>query len=175
MATADNSLSQYDPSQVPDGSNYRVALVVSEWNNKITEALFQGAKTTLLSHNVADSNIVRINVPGSFELVYGASRAQQMNFNAVIAIGCVIQGETRHFEFISNAVAQGIKDLNVNSTTPVIFCVLTDETMEQSEARSGGEKGNKGVEAAVTALRMIGLWISFHKLSKLNGDLKHFS
>jgi 6,7-dimethyl-8-ribityllumazine synthase len=119
--------------------------------------LFQGAKTTLLSHNVVDSNIVRINVPGSFELVYGASRAQQMDFNAVIAIGCVIQGETRHFEFISNAVAQGIKDLNVNSTTPVIFCVLTDETMEQSEARSGGEKGNKGVEAAVTALRMIGL------------------
>jgi 6,7-dimethyl-8-ribityllumazine synthase len=157
MATADNSLSQYDHSKVPDGKNFRIALVVSEWNHDITEALFQGAKATLINHNVTPEHIVRIDVPGSFELIYGASTAQQMDFDAIIAIGCVIQGETRHFEFISNAVAQGIKDLNLNGEAPVIFCVLTDDTIVQSKARSGGDKGNKGVEAAVTALRMTSL------------------
>ena len=157
MATANNNLSKYDLSRVPDGKNSRIALVVSEWNKEITEALFQGAKNTLIDHNVLNKNIVRIDVPGSFELIYGANSAQRMDFDAIIAIGCIIQGETRHFEFISNAVAQGIKDLNINGKAPVVFCVLTDETIEQSIARSGGEKGNKGVEAAFTALRMTSL------------------
>ena len=157
MATAKNNLSKYDVSRVPDGKNSRIALVVSEWNKEITEALFQAAKNTLIDNNVFNKNIVRIDVPGSFELVYGANSAQQMDFDAIIAIGCIIQGETRHFEFISNAVAQGIKDLNLNGKAPVVFCVLTDETIEQSKARSGGDKGNKGVEAAVTALRMTSL------------------
>lgn len=157
MATANFNLSQYDRSKVPDGKSFRIALVVSEWNKGITEALFQGAKDTLIDHNVFEDNIVRIDVPGSFELIYGARKAQQMGFDAIIAIGCVIQGETRHFEFISNAVAQGIKDLNLNGEAPVIFCVLTDDSIEQSMARSGGDKGNKGVEAAATALRMISL------------------
>ena len=157
MATANNSLSQYDRSKVPDGKNIRIALIVSEWNQEITEALFQRAKNTLVDHNVSLKNIVRVDVPGSFELIYGASSAQRMDFDAIIAIGCVIQGETRHFEFISNAVAQGIKDLNLNGEAPVIFCVLTDDTIVQSKARSGGDKGNKGVEAAVTALRMTSL------------------
>ena len=157
MATANNNLSKYDVSRVPDGKNSRIALVVSEWNKEITEALFQGAKNTLMDHNVLDKNIVRIDVPGSFELIYGANSAQRMDFDAIIAIGCIIQGETRHFEFISNAVAQGIKDLNLNGKAPVVFCVLTDETIEQSRARSGGDKGNKGVEAAFTALRMTSL------------------
>ena len=157
MATANNSLSKYDFSRVPDGKNLRIALVVSEWNKEITEALFQGAKNTLIDHNVLNKNIVRIDVPGSFELIYGANSAQRMDFDAIIAIGCIIQGETRHFEFISNAVAQGIKDLNINGKAPVVFCVLTDETIEQSIARSGGDKGNKGVEAAFTALRMTSL------------------
>lgn len=157
MATANNSLSQYDRSKVPDGKNIRIALVVSEWNQEITEALFQGAKNTLVDHNVSVKNIVRVDVPGSFELIYGASSAQRMDFDAIIAIGCVIQGETRHFEFISNAVAQGIKDLNLNGKAPVVFCVLTDDTIEQSRARSVGDKGNKGIEAAVTALRMSSL------------------
>ena len=111
----------------------------------------------MVDHNVSLRNIVRVDVPGSFELIYGASTAQRMDFDAIIAIGCVIQGETRHFEFISNAVAQGIKDLNLNGEAPVIFCVLTDDTIVQSKARSGGDKGNKGVEAAVTALRMTSL------------------
>ena len=157
MATANNNLSKYDLSRVPDGKNSRIALVVSEWNKEITEALFQGAKNTLIDHNVLNKNIVRIDVPGSFELIYGANSAQRMDFDAIIAIGCIIQGETRHFEFISNAVAQGIKDLNINGKAPVVFCVLTDETIEQSIARSGGDKGNKGVEAAYTALRMTSL------------------
>ena len=157
MATANNNLSKYDVSRVPDGKNSRIALVVSEWNKEITEALFQAAKNTLIDHNVFNKNIVRIDVPGSFELVYGANSAQRMDFDAIIAIGCIIQGETRHFEFISNAVAQGIKDLNLNGKAPVVFCVLTDGTIEQSKARSGGDKGNKGVEAAVTALRMTSL------------------
>lgn len=157
MATANNNLSKYDVSRVPDGKSSRIALVVSEWNKEITEALFQGAKNTLIDHNVLNKNIVRIDVPGSFELIYGANSAQRMDFDAIIAIGCIIQGETRHFEFISNAVAQGIKDLNINGKAPVVFCVLTDETIEQSIARSGGDKGNKGVEAAFTALRMTSL------------------
>ena len=121
MATANNSLSQYDRSQVPDGKNIRIALVVSEWNQEITEALFQGAKNTLIDHNVSVKNIVRVDVPGSFELIYGASSAQRMDFDAIIAIGCVIQGETRHFEFISNAIAQGIKDLNSMVKHPWCF------------------------------------------------------
>ena len=157
MATAKNNLSKYDVSRVPDGKNTRIALIVSEWNKEITEALFQGAKNTLIDHNVLNENILRINVPGSFELIYGANSAQRMDFDAIIAIGCIIKGETRHFEFISNAIAQGIKDLNINGKAPVVFCVLTDETIEQSKARSGGNKGNKGVEAAVTALRMTSL------------------
>ena len=157
MAATKKNLSKYDISRVPDGKNSRIALVVSEWNKEITEALFKGAKNTLIDHNVLNKNIVRIDVPGSFELVYGAHSAQRMDFDAIIAIGCIIQGETRHFEFISNAVAQGIKDLNLNGKAPVVFCVLTDETIEQSNARSGGDKGNKGVEAAVTALRLTSL------------------
>ena len=157
MATANNNLSKYDVSRVPDGKNSRIALVVSEWNKEITEALFQGAKNTLIDHNVLNKNIVRIDVPGSFELIYGANSAQRMDFDAIIAIGCIIKGETRHFEFISNAVANGIKDLNLNGKAPVVFCLLTDETIEQSKARSGGAKGNKGIEAAVTAMRMINL------------------
>jgi 6,7-dimethyl-8-ribityllumazine synthase len=157
MVTADNSLSQYDQSKIFNGKNFRIALIVSEWNREITEALFQGAKTTLINHNVSPENIVRIDVPGSFELIYGASTAQQMDFDAIIAVGCVIKGETRHFEFISNAVAHGIKDLNLNGKSPVVFCVLTDDTIVQSKARSGGDKGNKGIEAAITAMRMIGM------------------
>lgn len=157
MVTADNSLSQYDQSKIFNGKNFRIALIVSEWNRDITEALFHGAKTTLINHNVSPENIVKIHVPGSFVLIYGASTAQQMDFDAIIAIGCIIQGETRHFEFISNAVAHGIKDLNLNGKSPVVFCVLTDDTIVQSKARSGGDKGNKGIEAAITAMRMIGM------------------
>ena len=157
MVFANNNLSVYDHSKALGGKSIRIALVVSEWNQTITDNLYQGARKTLLDHNVLAENIIKFDVPGSFELIYAASRVQTQKFDAIIAIGCIIQGETRHFEFISNAVAQGIKDLNLKGKSPVIFCVLTDDNIDQSKARSGGELGNKGVQAAVTALRMISL------------------
>ena len=155
MASANNNTFSYDDSKVPNGKDLRIALIVAQWNKTITDKLYHGAKKTLLEHNVMAENIVKFEVPGSFELIYGASQAQAQNFDVVIAIGCIIQGETRHFEFIGNAVAQGIKDLNLNGKSPVIFCVLTDDNIRQSQARSGGQFGNKGVEAAIAALRMI--------------------
>ena len=155
MASANNNTFSYDDSKVPNGKDLRIALIVAQWNKTITDKLYQGAKKTLLEHNVMAENIVKFEVPGSFELIYGASQAQAQNFDVVIAIGCIIQGETRHFEFIGNAVVQGIKDLNLNGKSPVIFCVLTDDNIRQSQARSGGKFGNKGVEAAIAALRMI--------------------
>ena len=155
MASANKNISSYDDLNIPDGKHLRIAIVVAQWNQAITNKLYLGARETLLKHNVVDENIVKFNVPGSFELIYGASKAQAQNFDVVIAIGCIIQGETRHFEFIANAVTQGIKDLNLNGKSPVIFCVLTDDNIGQSKARSGGKFGNKGVEAAIAALKMI--------------------
>jgi|TARA_Y100000768_G_scaffold328162_1_gene266025 6,7-dimethyl-8-ribityllumazine synthase len=154
MASANKNISSYDDLNIPDGKDLRIAIVVAQWNQAITNKLYLGAREKLLKHNVVAENIVKFNVPGSFELIYGATKAQAQNFDVVIAIGCIIQGETRHFEFIANAVAQGIKDLNLNGKSPVIFCVLTDDNIRQSQARSGGKLGNKGVEAAIAALRM---------------------
>ena len=157
MATANFNLSVYNPSEVPLGSVYTIALVVSEWNTKITEPLFEGAYATLIKHGVLVSNISRINVPGSFELIYGAKHAQNQGVDAVIVIGSVIQGETKHFDFVCQGVTQGIKDLNIQSDIPVIFCVLTDNNLQQALDRSGGKHGNKGVEAAIAALKMASL------------------
>ena len=154
MATVNSNLSVYDPDQVPSGEHLSVALVVSEWNAQITESLFKGAYDTLRNHRVVENNISRINVPGSFELIYGAKHAQSQGFDVVIAIGSVIQGETKHFDFVCQGVSQGIKDLNIQSKIPVIFCVLTDNTLQQAIDRSGGQFGNKGIEAAVAALKM---------------------
>ena len=155
MASANKNISSYDDLNIPDGKDLRIAIVVAQWNQAITNKLYLGARETLIKHNVVAENIVKFDVPGSFELIYGASKVQAQNFDVVIAIGCIIQGETRHFEFIGNAVTQGIKDLNLNGKSPVIFCVLTDDNIRQSQARSGGKLGNKGVEAAIAALRMI--------------------
>jgi 6,7-dimethyl-8-ribityllumazine synthase len=133
-------------------------IVVSEWNERITGALFDGAHATLITHGVLPQNIHRIDVPGSFELISGAKfLASQHKLDAVICLGCIIQGETRHFEFISQAVAIGLTQLNVISGIPFIFGVLTTDNEEQALDRSGGKHGNKGVEAAVTAIRMAGL------------------
>ena len=154
MATANTNLSVYDVDEVPSGKNFAVAIVVAQWNAQITELLFQGAYDTLLQHEVSASKIARINVPGSFELIYGAKHAQSKGFDAVIVVGSVIQGETKHFDFVCEGVAQGIKDLNIQSTIPVIFCVLTDNNLQQAIDRSGGKHGNKGIEAAVAALKM---------------------
>ncbi|MGC6431307.1 MAG: 6,7-dimethyl-8-ribityllumazine synthase [Jejuia sp.] len=152
MATT--NLSDYDKTTIPDASNFRFGIVVSEWNDTITEGLFQGAFNTLTENGVAPDNIVRWNVPGSFELVYGCKKMQEQMVNAVIAIGSVIQGETKHFDFVCEGVTQGIKDLNVMRETPIIFCVLTDNTMQQAIDRSGGKHGNKGTEAAIAAIKM---------------------
>ncbi|HMR15080.1 MAG TPA: 6,7-dimethyl-8-ribityllumazine synthase [Mariniflexile sp.] len=154
MATVHKNLSDYDKNTIPNASKFRFGIVVSEWNDAITENLFQGAYDTLLSHGVLPSNIIRWDVPGSFELIYGSKKMQQQMVNAVIAIGCVIQGETKHFDFVCEGVTQGIKDLNVLHETPVIFCLLTDNTMQQSIDRSGGKHGNKGTEAAIAAIKM---------------------
>ena len=154
MATTD--LSVYDKSTIPNAKDFRFGIVVSEWNDNITEGLFQGAFDTFIDCGVIKENIVRWNVPGSFELIYGCKKMQQSYdmLDAVIAVGSVIQGETKHFDFVCEAVAQGIKDLNVQSDIPVIFSVLTDNTMQQAIDRSGGKHGNKGVEAAIAAIKM---------------------
>lgn len=159
MATANKNLSDYDKTTLPDATNLKVGIVVSNWNDTITEGLFEGAKRTLIDCGLQEDGLIRWDVPGSFELVFGAKRMIERfdDLDAVIVIGCVIKGETMHFEFVCEGVTHGIKDLNLIADIPVIFCVLTDNTIEQSLARSGGDMGNKGVEAAVTALKMIAL------------------
>lgn len=154
MATANKNLSNYDKTTIPNASKFRFGIVVSEWNDTITEGLYQGAYNALIDNGVLPNNIIRWDVPGSFELIYGSKKMQEQMVNAVIAIGCVIQGETKHFDFVCEGVTQGIKDLNVLHETPVIFCVLTDNTMQQSIDRSGGKHGNKGTEAAIAAIKM---------------------
>ena len=156
MATEHKNLSNYDKATIPNAKDFRFGIVVSEWNPKITEGMFQGAFDTLKENGVRNDNIVRWNVPGSFELIYGCKRMQESYdmLDAVIAIGSVMQGETKHFDYVCEAVSQGIKDLNIKSNIPVIFCVLTDETMQQAIDRSGGKHGNKGAEAAVAAIKM---------------------
>lgn len=156
MATEGKNLSEYDKNKIPDAKEFRFGIVVSEWNDNITEALFKGAKEVLLENGVLERRIVRWNVPGSFELIYGCKKMQDSYdmLDAIIAIGSVIQGETKHFDFVCQAVSQGIKDLNIDGDIPVIFCVLTDENMQQSIDRSGGKHGNKGAEAAVAAIKM---------------------
>lgn len=154
MATVNKNLSDYDKTTIPNASKFRFGIVVSEWNDTITEGLYKGAYDTLIENGVLPNNIVRWDVPGSFELIYGAKKMQEQMVNVVIAIGSVIQGETKHFDFVCEAVSQGIKDLNVIRETPVIFCVLTDKNIQQAIERSGGIHGNKGTEAAVAAIKM---------------------
>lgn len=155
MATINKNLSVYDKSSLPNAKNFRFGIVVSEWNDNITEGLYKGAEDALLDNEVPSENIIRWNVPGSFELIYGCKKMlQTQKVDAVIAIGCVIQGQTKHFDFVCEGVTQGIKDLNVQTDIPVIFCVLTDNTMQQSIDRSGGIHGNKGTEAAIAAIKM---------------------
>ncbi|MBT8322962.1 MAG: 6,7-dimethyl-8-ribityllumazine synthase [Eudoraea sp.] len=158
MATANKNLSDYDKSKLPQAGHLRIGLVVSEWNSQITENLYQGAYDTLLDCGVSEGNITRLDVPGSFELTFGCKKMiKNQVVDAVIAIGSIIRGETKHFDFVASATAQGIKDLNVTFDIPTIFCVLTDETLQQAIDRSGGKHGNKGSEAAVAAIQMAAL------------------
>ncbi|MCG1036912.1 6,7-dimethyl-8-ribityllumazine synthase [Polaribacter sargassicola] len=156
MATT--NLSIYDKATIPNAKNFRFGIVVSEWNPEITENLHKGAIETLLDCGATKENIISWNVPGSFELVYGCKKmiiTEQVD--AIIAIGNVIQGETKHFDFVCEGVTQGIVDLNIKYDVPVIFCVLTDNTKQQSLDRSGGKLGNKGTECAVAAIKMAAL------------------
>lgn len=155
MATENKNLSNYDKATLPNVAHRRFGIVVSEWNETVTEGLYKGAYDTLIDCGVKPENIVRKNVPGSFELIYGAKKmVDDQRFDAVIVIGCVIKGETMHFEFVCQGVTHGIAELNLLGKAPVIFCVLTDNTQQQSLDRSGGKHGNKGVEAAVAAIKM---------------------
>lgn len=162
------SLTHKDPAHDLSGITYegqgnhgadRVVIVVAKWNPTITEPLFQGAQQVLIDQGVTPENILRYDVPGSYELPFGAHLAlnKHNNLDGVICLGCVIQGETRHFEFIAQAVAQGVVRVSLDHTRPVIFGVLTTDTQAQAEARAGGSLGNKGAEAAVALLEMIDL------------------
>ena len=160
MATKD--LSQYDLESVPPAGNMRFGIVVSEWNYKITSALAKGAVKTLKKHGAKESNILIKHVPGSFELALGGQYfAEHENVDAVILLGCVIQGETRHFDFICQGVTQGTTDLNLKYNKPFVFGVLTTGNEQQALDRAGGKHGNKGDEAAVTAIKMVALKNSF--------------
>lgn len=155
MATKNKNLSTYDKTALPSARPLRFGLVVSQWNASITEPLYQGAYEALLDCGALPQNVLRWNVPGSFELAFGCKKMlTTQTVDAVIAIGSIIRGETSHFDFVCSATAQGIKELNVTYSIPVIFCVLTDDTLQQAKDRSGGKHGNKGVEAAIAALQM---------------------
>ncbi|MFY8137420.1 MAG: 6,7-dimethyl-8-ribityllumazine synthase [Flavobacteriales bacterium] len=156
MSTA--NLSLFDKNQLPDAQSMRIGIVVSEWNSDITDNLLRGAVETLTDCGVRLDYLKIVHVPGSYELPSGAQMLlENSSVECVICLGSVIRGETPHFEFVCNAVAQGVKDVSLMYKKPVIFGVLTDNTVDQSRARSGGNLGNKGVEAAVTAIKMVGL------------------
>ena len=158
MSSADKNLSVFTTDGLPDITNKKFVIVVAEWNSEVTEALFQGAYKTLVDHGAQTQNILRANVPGSFELSFGSQvYAQKADVDAVIAIGCVIQGETKHNDYINNAVAHGLTDVALKYNKPVIFGVLTPNTLQQALDRAGGIHGNKGDEAAITAIKMLGL------------------
>ena len=158
MATENKNLSTYDKATLPQVKGKSVGIITSQWNGMITENMRKGAMETLLDCGVLPENILQWSVPGAFELVNGAKRMLlSKSVDAIIVIGCVIQGETKHFDFVCQGVTYGIAHLNATQDIPVIFCVLTDNTLQQSIDRSGGKHGNKGIEAAITAIQMIDL------------------
>jgi len=158
MTEKKKNLSEFTPFEFSSAQNTRIGIVVSEWNDRITDSLLNGAKECLIEHGITEENILVQHVPGSFELPLGAQWIlENVSVDAVICIGCIIQGETRHFDFIAQAVADGIMKVGLRFSKPVIFSVLTCNTMEQAEDRAGGKHGNKGVEGAVSALKMLEL------------------
>ena len=149
----------YNKDEIPNGADFNIGIVVSEWNDDITSNLLKGALTALKDNGVKEENILIKNVPGTFELPLGCQWLLESDeeMDGVIAIGCVIQGETKHFDFVCDGATRGIMNVMIEYNTPVSFCVLTDNTKEQSIDRSGGKHGNKGIECAVSLLKMIGL------------------
>ena len=156
MATENKNLSEYDKNSIPNAKDFRFGIVVSEWNDSITEGLFSGAIEALLENQVPAQHIIRWNVPGSFELVFGAKHlAENKPVDAVIVIGCVVRGDTPHFDYVCSGVTQGIADMNIRYDIPFIFGLLTTDDMQQAIDRAGGKHGNKGDECAITAIKMI--------------------
>ncbi|MBS4014183.1 MAG: 6,7-dimethyl-8-ribityllumazine synthase [Bacteroidetes bacterium] len=153
------NLSDYDDAGLPAADKMKIAIVYADWNEEVTSALVGGAKNTLLKHGLKEKNLIIHSVPGSYELPMGAQYLLINNFDldAVICIGCVIQGETRHFDFISDAVANGVMNVALKYEKPVVFGVLTTNDYAQAKERSGGKHGNKGDEAAFTAIKMAAL------------------
>lgn len=156
MATQLKNLSDFSHTTVPDGAAYKIAIAVAEWNADVTGSLYKGALQTLLKHGVKEENITSFAVPGSFELTGAAEilLKKHADLDAVICLGCIIQGETRHFDFICDAVANGVTQVGIKYSKPVIFGVLTTNDLQQAVDRSGGKHGNKGDEAAITAIKM---------------------
>lgn len=156
MATAYHNLSSYNPESVPNGKDMRIGIVVSEWNDNVTNALLDGAYKTLIKNGVKEENIIVDYVPGSFELIFGSKHlVENKEIDAVIALGCVVRGDTPHFDYVCSGVTQGMADMNIRYDIPFIFGLLTTDTMEQATDRAGGKHGNKGDECAITALKMI--------------------
>lgn len=164
MSSVNKNLSVTEGSEIPNAKDFKFGVVYSEWNYEVTNALKEGAIKTLLANGAKQENILIKTVPGSFELTLGAQYlAEFTEVDAIICLGCVIQGETRHFDFICDAVANGITDLNIKYNQPFIFGVLTPENQQQALDRAGGKHGNKGDEAAITAIKMLSLRDSFKK------------
>ncbi len=157
MKSEKNISLKFDSKNHPDIKKYNIGIVVSEWNKDITKNLLSGAIDTLTQHGVQKENIFIQWVPGSFELIFGSKVLSEKEFDVIIAIGCVIKGETDHYDYICSSVSQGIMQLNLTSSMPIIFCILTDHNKQQSIDRSGGKYGNKGVECAFAALQMLSI------------------
>jgi 6,7-dimethyl-8-ribityllumazine synthase len=164
MSSSEKNLSRFEGSEVPSAARYKFGIVWSEWNHEITHELKEGALSFLRSKDAKEKNITIKTVPGAYELTLGAQYLlEKQRVDAVIVLGCVIQGETKHFDFICEAVANGITQLNIKFGKPVIFGVLTPNNVQQAVDRAGGKHGNKGEEAAATAIKMLALRDSFTK------------
>ncbi|PWE00723.1 6,7-dimethyl-8-ribityllumazine synthase [Marinilabilia rubra] len=158
MATNLKNLSEYDASLVASAEKMKFGIVVSEWNPDVTEELMNGAYSTLEKHGAKAENILVAHVPGSFELTHGARQfIKHTDVDAIICLGCVIKGDTPHFDYVCQGVTQGITELNVKHKIPVIFGVLTTDNQQQALDRAGGKHGNKGDEGAITAIKMVAL------------------
>ena len=156
MASALHNLSEYDATQVPDATGMTFGIVVADWNERFTYAMADAAVETLIANGVDSKDIILKHVPGSFELVYGATwMVENLDVDAVIAIGCVIKGDTPHFDYICQGTTQGLAELNLRGKVPVIYGLLTCNNSQQAEERTGGVLGNKGTECAVTAIKMV--------------------
>lgn len=162
MASILKNLSDYDPQTVPSAEKMKFGIIVSEWNSQVTNALLEGAVETLLMHGAKEENIIVRYVPGSFELVAGSQcMSTQTDVDAIICLGCVIKGDTPHFDYVCAGTTQGIAHLNATGKIPFIYGLLTTNNLQQALDRCGGALGNKGTECAVTAIKMVDFAWSF--------------